>query len=148
MKLHHAQSPADADLLAPLFDRYRLFYGMKGDLEGARKFLRERLAQGDAVLLWIELDGQPAGFAQMYPSFSSLAMRTAWILNDLFVEENFRRRNVGETLLKEAENFARQRGARGITLKTARDNTQAQSLYQKLGWVRDDRFYSFDRRLD
>lgn len=34
------------DLVAPLFDAYRQFYGQPPDLDGARRFLAERLGRG------------------------------------------------------------------------------------------------------
>src|SRR5262249_39592215 len=38
------------ELVAPLFDAYRRFYGQPPDLDGARRFLAERLSRGESVV--------------------------------------------------------------------------------------------------
>ena len=38
----------DANLVAPLFDAYRQFYGQKSDLKLAKKFISERLSLSTA----------------------------------------------------------------------------------------------------
>ena len=44
----------DVDRLAPLFDAYRGFYGLPADLALSRRYLRERLARNEAVILLAE----------------------------------------------------------------------------------------------
>jgi hypothetical protein len=84
------------DLVAPLFDAYRQFYRQPPDLAAARAYLAERLARGESrvllALLGAGAGASPAGFAQLYPSFSSLTLRPVWILYDLFVAPAARRR--------------------------------------------------------
>ena len=71
------------DLAAPLFDAYRRFYGQPADLAGAREFLERRLTRGESALFLALAQGdRPAGFAQLYPTFSSVSMMRSWILND------------------------------------------------------------------
>src|SRR5690348_16162844 len=86
----------DADEIAPLFDEYRQFYGQPTDLPRARDFLRARLEHEESriILAASVTDGLAVGFVQIYPSFSSVRCRPMWILNDLFVAENARRRGV------------------------------------------------------
>ncbi len=85
------------DVLTGLFDAYRQFYGQEPDLLGARRFLEARLRGGDSVvLLAFDATGAGVGFVQLYPSFSSVAMKPIWILNDLFVAPEARR-NAGLT---------------------------------------------------
>ena len=84
---------AQVELVAPLFDAYRQFYGLLSDLAGAHRFLAERLERQESVIFLAVLDragraeGEEvaAGFTQLYPSFSSERMGRIWILNDLFV---------------------------------------------------------------
>jgi ribosomal protein S18 acetylase RimI-like enzyme len=128
---------ADVDAIAPLFDAYRRFYGQAPDLEGARAFVGDRLARGESVVLLATLDGEAAGFVQLYPSFSSVAMRRQWILNDLFVTQPARRRGVGLALMRAAEALAREDGARGISLGTMKANRKAKALYEKVGYQMD-----------
>jgi ribosomal protein S18 acetylase RimI-like enzyme len=138
-------SLADVDVLAPLFDAYRRFYGQPGDLDRARDWLHARLAQDESVVLIAERDGAAAGFAQLYPMFSSVRTTRIWILNDLYVDGSARRGGVGRALLDAAAAFAREDGAARLMLETARGNAAARALYRAVGWSEDDsQWYSFD----
>ena len=55
--------------------------------------------------------GKIVGFAQLYPSFSSVSLRPIRILNDLFVDPDHRRSGAGRALLDAARDHARQTGA-------------------------------------
>lgn len=138
---------ADIAALAPLFDAYRQFYGKRADLAGARAFLQARLSQSQSQLLIAHADGAPAGFTQLYPSFSSLGMAPVFVLNDLFVTPAARRRGVAEALLKGAAERARELGAIALTLSTATGNSSAQALYEGAGWQRDSAYYTYNLRL-
>ena len=132
--------PADVAALAPLFDAYRGFYGRPSDLPLARRFLTERLARGESVIL-LALDGtELCGFTQLYPLYSSLRCRPIWILSDLFVTPGRRRSGAGRQLLEAAHAFGRAQGAASIELDTAHTNTAAQALYESLGYERDREF--------
>lgn len=130
-------------LIVPLFDGYRQFYGQPSELDRVRAFLKERLAQGDSVLLIAEADGQALGFTQLYPSFSSVSMAPIFILNDLFVVAEARRSGVARRQLKAAAGRAREAGAIRLTLSTALTNTTAQALYASDGWQRDEVFKAY-----
>ncbi|MEQ9408629.1 MAG: GNAT family N-acetyltransferase [Fuerstiella sp.] len=133
--------------IAPLFDAYRVWYGRTSDLNGARNFLSQRLRQGESVIFLAKSDGRPVGFTQLYPLFSSVSMGSAWLLNDLFVVESMRRCGVGTELLEAAAEFGRQTGALRLHLQTAPDNSAAQAVYQRHGWVRDDEYLCFTLNL-
>lgn len=135
------------DLVAPLFDAYRQFYGRATDLAGARRFLVERLDRDESVIFAIVEEGQALGFTQLYPSFSSVSMKPIWILNDLFVAEEGRRRGVGASLLAAACDYALQTGAVRLELSTAVTNTKAQSLYEREGWRLNREFLHYDYEL-
>src|SRR5690349_13643262 len=72
------------DLVAPLFDQYRVFYRQQSDLAAARKYIQERLKKGDAVIfLALRREGgglEGLGFVQLYPSLASISMKPIWIL--------------------------------------------------------------------
>ncbi len=131
------------DALAVLFDAYRQFYRQPADIAGARTFLAERIAQAESVLFLAELDGQPAGFTQLYPSFTSAGMARIFILNDLFVAPEARGQGVATALLRHAAEFGRAEGAVRLVLSTATDNFTAQALYEREGWLRDDAFLTY-----
>lgn len=138
----------DAELIAPLFNEYRVYYGQEPDLPGALRFLQQRLEAGESTI-FMAVTGEggsryAGGLAQLYPSFSSLTMQRLWVLNDLFVAEQLRGRGLGTMLLEEVRNFALNTGTKGLTLTTMTDNTSAQRLYEAQGYVRDDEFYTYD----
>ena len=142
---------SDADLIAPLFDAYRQFYGAAPDLPAARDFLAARLASGESVVLVAILesgDGSGdtvAGFAQLYPSFSSLALGRSVVLNDLFVAPECRRLGVGRRLVRECIEYARRSGASCIELATQVANESALALYESEGFTRDTEFVHLRR---
>lgn len=140
--------PSHLDALADLFDAYRRFYGQPADVPGARAFLAERLARGESAVFVAEDGGAPAGFTQLYPSFTSVRMGRLWVLNDLFVAETARGRGVGRALMDAARDFAAETGAVRMMLQTAVDNLKAQALYESVGWTRDDRFHTYTLSLD
>jgi GNAT superfamily N-acetyltransferase len=131
---------SDIEALAPLLDQYRQFYGRESDLQAAREFLLARFNHGESVLFIAYEAGKPAGFVQLYPSFSSASLARTFILNDLFVSENCRRKKVGALLLEAAADFAKSLGALRLTLSTAVTNKPAQALYESAGWKRDEQF--------
>jgi ribosomal protein S18 acetylase RimI-like enzyme len=137
----------DLEEVSQLFDRYRIFYYQSSDIEAARSFLRERFQKGDSKLFIARVDNRIVGFTQLYPSFSSVSMKTVWILNDLFVEEAYRNQSVAKSLISAAENFARSTKAVRIVLSTQVSNIAARSLYRSLGYVKDEDFYHYALQL-
>jgi ribosomal protein S18 acetylase RimI-like enzyme len=134
----------DLDSLAELFDLYRQFYRKPPDLDLAREFLSARLSREESVVYLARDDvGRGIGFVQLYPSWSSTLAGPVWILYDLFVREENRRGGVGRALMNKAADLARKTGAVEINLSTAKDNTQAQALYESLGYVRDEQFFVY-----
>lgn len=130
------------DLVVPLFDSYRQFYGQPPELKQGRCFLQERLNGSESVLFLALSGGHGLGFTQLYPSYSSISIKRLWILNDLFVAAAARKQGVGEALLERAKQFAVETKAKGLVLQTAADNP-ARKLYKRLGWKRDEGFYHY-----
>ena len=125
------------DQIVPLFDGYRVFYKQASDLDASKNFLEERFSKSDSVIfIALDSDGTGLGFTQLYPSFSSVSMQRTYILNDLYVISEARKKGVGEALMEAAKQFVIASGSKGLTLETAVDNP-AQKLYQRLGWKKD-----------
>lgn len=133
----------DVDLLVPLFDKYRQFYGRSSDEGLARTFLSERLERRESVIFLAEQGGVAVGFIQLYPSFTSVGAARVWILNDLYVDAAQRRNGAASMLLKAAAAFSRETGAVKLVLSTAVSNLPAQTLYERHGWKRDDEFVEY-----
>jgi len=134
----------ELDDLVPLFDDYRGFYDAGSDHAAARAFLTERIGRDESVIfLAYSTPHGPAGFTQLYPSFSSVSLKRLWILNDLFVRSDVRRGGVGRALLDRARQHAVETGAKGLILSTAVTNKPAQTLYESCGWQRDEEFFQY-----
>ena len=142
--VRHATS-ADVELLVPLFEGYRAFYRCTPNPKAARVFLEQRLQRGESTVFIAIDETKPtgAGFVQLYPVFSSLQMKPAWILNDLFVDPAYRGQHVSRLLMEAAHMFAVDTRAAYLTLETARDNTTAQRLYESLGYKAEQQFVQY-----
>lgn len=127
--------------ISDLFDQYRQFYGQPSDRAAATEFISARMELGEStILLAVTETGCAAGFAQLFPSFSSVSMRPIYILNDLFVSPDCRGQGVGEALLNEVAAFATENHAAMVKLATAVDNETAQRLYKRKGYNKITQF--------
>lgn len=140
-------SVKDSTALVPLFDAYRQFYKQASDLKGAENYLHERLSKEESVIFYVKGNDQILGFTQLYPVFSSISMKRAWVLNDLYVIEAARKSGIGELLLQRVKEFGLETGAASIGLSTAPDNVNAQRLYERNGYERDETFWHYDLSL-
>lgn len=96
------------------------------------------------VSLFIAHEGNtPVGFTQLYPSFSSVSLAHVFVLNDIFVHEQARRKGVASKLMSAATDFVKSLGAVRVSLSTATSNETAQALYQSAGWKRDEQFFVY-----
>ena len=134
----------DAEGIAKLFDDYRVFFGKPSDLPLAQDFIADRLHHAESVIFFAQTsEEQCVGFAQLYPSFSSVSAGRVWILNDLFVTESARGMGIGTKLLGEIKAFGPDSNAKSILVETTASNTGAQKLYETTGYqeVADRLFY-------
>ena len=139
---------ADVNTVAVLFDAYRQFYEQAPDVEAARQFIRARLENAESVvLLACNAQHEALGFCQLYPSFCSVEAQAIYVLYDLFVTPAARRSGAGRMLLLAAEQLAADHGKARMDLTTAKTNRSAQAAYESLGWVRDEVFYAYNKRI-
>ncbi|MEY2366091.1 GNAT family N-acetyltransferase [Lysinibacillus capsici] len=129
--------------VVPLFNAYREFYGQSSDLQQAEQFIQERVMGAESIIFLAYLEEEPVGFAQLFPVFSSVAMKRAFLLNDLFVAKQARKQGVAQALMEQSFIYCQQEDARYMMLETARDNVQAQKLYEKMGMTIDDTVYYY-----
>ena len=133
----------DVAVLAPLFDAYRVFYEQRSDIDAARRFVAQQLAAGTSVFFIAYAGEHAAGFVRLYPVWSSIAVRPAWILEDLYVDPDVRGRGVARVLMRAAQEHAVASGAGEMSLETAVGNLPAQSLYESMGYERERAFYKY-----
>lgn len=135
----------DLDIASNLFDLYRQFYKQNSDLTAAKEFISERINKNESeIFLAIDEENNAGmGFVQLYPSFSSVRMKRMWILNDLFVHENYRKTGVAEALIDRSKQLAKETNAVGLILETQGSNVNAQKLYDKTGFEKDTESYFY-----
>jgi len=135
-------SLSEYKLVTDLFNKYRVFYKQPSDITLAESFIKERLENNESVIFvaLTDVDGQqvPVGFTQLYPLISSGRAARNWLLNDLYVEASHRNQGIGESLIKTAMEFARGKNATFVKLETAVDNYTAQSLYESIGFKKQE----------
>ncbi|MFC8801449.1 GNAT family N-acetyltransferase [Promicromonospora sp. NPDC057138] len=146
----------DVDAVVDLFRQYLRFYDQDVPDAEARAYLAARRASGDSVLLVAVLtpedgetpsadtaEGELVGFAQSYPTWSSVSLSRSWVLNDLFVSPAARGTGAGRALVQDTCRRAKDAGAIRVSLATAWDNVAAQGLYESEGFVRDQHFHHY-----
>lgn len=140
---------SDLDIIASLFDAYRQFYEQAPDLALAKRFIRDRIQNKESVILLALNEAQQiVGFCQLYPTFCSVEAKPTYTLYDLFVTPSARRLGAGKILLQAAELLASENGKVRMDLTTAKTNKSAQSVYESLGWIRDEVFCAYSKRVE
>lgn len=141
-------SQHDIPAVSELFDLYRQFYEQESNQQQALDFITKRLAKQESVILVAEhAQSGLIGFCQLYPTFCSVEAKPIYSLYDLFVHPSARKCGVGKMLLLAAEAKAAKSGKARMDLTTAKTNMAAQSLYESLGWVRDEIFFTYNRQV-
>ncbi|MCG7532577.1 GNAT family N-acetyltransferase [Psychrobium sp. MM17-31] len=122
------------DAVVPVMEEYRAFCGFESKGSETEQFLEQIIAnqQSKLFLAIDEQTQQVMGFVNLYPSYSTLALKPIWILNDLAVSSHFRGRGLAKELIYGALEFAKSSGAIRVELKTEVTNARAQALYRSL----------------
>lgn len=128
----------DIEKLSILFNGYRIFYKKPADLSGAKDFLKNRMENNESEIFIAEnSENELLGFIQLYPVFSSTRMKKLWLLNDLFVSKEHRRKGISVLLLERAKLLCVESNAAGLMLETAKTNIEGNALYPKAGFSKD-----------
>jgi len=85
------------ELVADMFNKYRIFYKQASDIELAKEYLKGRLANNEAQLFvaYDSISSELLGFTLLYARFSSVSAIKNWQIGDLYVEPNQRKRGIG-----------------------------------------------------
>ena len=137
------------DELAELFNSYRVFYEQDSNVDLARSFIKSRMENKESTIFVSQnSDEELIGFVQLYSSFCSVYVCPILILYDLFVKTQARGNGHGRALMDKATEFAKSEGYDRLELSTATDNFIGQSLYESLGYERDNDFYHYSLEID
>lgn len=80
-----------------------------------------------------EVDGEFAGLCLHFPIFSTWMGRPGVYVQDLYVENRFRGRRIGEKLLRRVARECRAAGGVYLRLSVDTDNETAKAFYERLG---------------
>lgn len=139
----------DLKELSILFDNYRVFYEKESDLKSAQLFLLKRIENKESEIFIAENNEENlVGFVQLYPIFSSTKMQRLWLLNDLFVEKDYRGKGISVLLINESKKLCKETNACGIILETAKTNDIGNNLYPKTEFLLDKEhnYYSWNNK--
>lgn len=128
----------DIDQLSGLFDAYRVFYHKESDLPAAKTFLTDRITRQESVIFVSEKNNTLSGFVQLYPLFSSTRMKRLWLLNDLYIDPNYRGHGISKLLIVKAQQYAIISESAGLILETHKDNIIGNALYPKVDFTLED----------
>lgn len=137
----------DLEQLAKLFDAYRVFYRKDSNIDAATLFLNERIINKDSEIFVCENnEGKLLAFVQLYPLFSSTKMKKLWLLNDLYVDKQFRGKSISTMLIKRAKALVVETSACGMFLETEKSNIIGNNLYPKTGFKlnNDSNYYEWN----
>lgn len=128
-------TPADRTEMIRLIKGYLDFYERPHPEESKLHDLLDTLEhQPERGLQFVaELDGQAVGFATLYSTFSTLRAQQAMVMNDLFVEPQYRSHGVGQVLFAACHDHVRNNGYAFMEWVTAQDNHGAQKFYDRQG---------------
>jgi GNAT superfamily N-acetyltransferase len=139
---------ADLPDLLPLMRGYCDFYEVDPSDEALLAMSRELIAdpgkEGLQLIARAE-DGRAVGFATIFWTWTTLSASRIGVMNDLFVAADARGSGVAEQLIEACAERCRERGITELDWTTAHDNARAQTLYDRVGAQRDERWldYSF-----
>jgi len=99
-------------------------------------WLGSQLGEEGVLLLVAQLDGEVAGYlyATLEERDWGLLRDDCAVLQDIFVDERFRRRGVARRLLEEGLRRLAKLGAPRVVLMSATQNKEAQALFASLGF--------------
>jgi len=135
-----AAQPDDVQLIFGLVCQLAEYEHSANRVVGNPELLAQALFGADPVAeaLIGEVDGEPAGFALFYRTFSTWECRPGIWLEDLYVEDRWRRAGVGTRLLDAVVDLARRRGYTRVEWSALDWNTPALDFYARQGAQRLD----------
>ncbi|WP_341917552.1 GNAT family N-acetyltransferase [Polaromonas sp. YR568] len=132
------RDPVHAGALVFLLDAYARDMAGGGHplSEFAKNHLVAELAARPQAFSVLAFDGaQPVGLVNCIEGFSTFACRPLVNVHDVVVLASHRGRRVGEQMLAQVEEIAKERGACKLTLEVLQGNASAIKLYERIGFA-------------
>ena len=125
----------DVPLILSLIRELAEYERLSHEVVATEEMLRDSLfgERRVAEMLLGYLDGEPAGFALFFHTFSTFLGRPGIYLEDLYVRPEFRGAGVGRALLVHIAGLARERGCGRLEWSVLDWNEPAIGFYKRLG---------------
>jgi GNAT superfamily N-acetyltransferase len=137
----HLVGEDDLGELLPLMRAYCAFYEVDPSDDALLAMSRALIAdpEREGVQL-VARDGAGAavGFATIFWSWSTLSAARIGVMNDLYVAPEARGQGAAEALIEACAERCRHHGAKSLGWQTAKDNTRAQAVYERVGAKRSE----------
>ena len=135
-------APGAAGRVVPLMARLYSHDASRFDAARALRVSEWLIANPEWGGIWIlEVDGRDAGYLVLTVCASIEFHGRMALLDELYIDEEFRNRGLGPAAIEFASEWSRARGFAALRLELADSNTHAQHVYEKTG------FYLHHRRL-
>jgi len=101
-----------------------------------RRFLADLAGSNHSFLFVAEYAGRTVGFisGELREGSPTFQARTWASVDDVFVEPDHRNLGVGRALLEGVKEWAKERGADGVSLQVAAANERGRRFYEELGF--------------
>ena len=97
----------------------------------------------EVILAELEDAPGPVGYALLFPTYSTFLAQPSLYLEDLFVLPDYRKRGIGQALLKHCVSLAQERGCGRMEWTCLDWNTNAQAVYERMGARRLNEWYLY-----
>ncbi|MCG8708596.1 GNAT family N-acetyltransferase [Brenneria sp. 4F2] len=149
IEIYPAQK-SDADVILNFIIELADYEKARHEVVASRQDIEKSLFGEDASAeaLICRIDGQPAGYAVFFMSYSTWLGKNGIYLEDLYIGRQFRHRGAGKALLGHLADIARQRKCGRLEWSVLDWNQPAIDFYNRIGalpqneWIR----YRLDER--
>jgi GNAT superfamily N-acetyltransferase len=136
----------DLPELLPLMRGYCDFYEVAPSDDAllvlARTLIADPRHEGLQLLARDEA-GAAIGFATVFWSWATTRAARIGVMNDLFVRAESRGSGAADALIAACVERCAERGAVALEWQTAHDNRRAQTVYERVGGARDERWLDY-----
>jgi GNAT superfamily N-acetyltransferase len=133
----HSASKADVPVVLAFIKKLADYERLSHEMVATEKVLRETLfgRRPSAEVAIGYFNRQPVGFVLFFHNYSTFLGRAGIYIEDLFVDEAFRRRGFGGALLRHVARLANERQCGRLEWSVLDWNVPAINFYKKLGAV-------------
>jgi ribosomal protein S18 acetylase RimI-like enzyme len=126
--------PQDMEKIMEFTRRVMLenFPGCEFNGDVIRKSMERHLRVAPDAIKVLEVGGESAGYVWMKVVKSAAGVFGR--LEQLFIEERYRKQGLGKRLVSVAEEYFRRKGLKKVKLTVTKENNSALSLYSSMGY--------------